>query len=196
VDGVAAVDDAVGGPAAPYGSTEDVAMTTIVLGPRPPELEAFLERRRRLGQDRHDEVWEGRYVVAPFAHSSHGIVQAEIAAALRGPARAAGLVVTVGFNLGVPDDFRVPDGGLHRTPPGTLYVDTAQLVVEVLSPDDQTFSKLDFYAAHGVRELLVADYEERSVRCFALQHGHEERRTSEVVPLAMTDLQAQIDWPS
>ena len=43
-------------------------MTTIVRGPRPPELEQLLERRRRSGADRLDEVWEGRYVVAPDPH--------------------------------------------------------------------------------------------------------------------------------
>ncbi len=54
-------------------------MTTIVLGPRPPELEAWLERRRRLGLDRRDEVWQGRYVVAPDPHSNHGEVQLMLA---------------------------------------------------------------------------------------------------------------------
>jgi len=44
-------------------------MTTIVRGLRPPELERLLERRRLSGSDRFDEVWEGRYVVAPDPHS-------------------------------------------------------------------------------------------------------------------------------
>jgi hypothetical protein len=34
---------------------------TVVLGPRRPELEALLERRRALGQDLFDEVWAGDY---------------------------------------------------------------------------------------------------------------------------------------
>ncbi len=40
-------------------------MRTVVLGPRPPELQALVERRRALGQDLHDEVWHGDYHVAP-----------------------------------------------------------------------------------------------------------------------------------
>jgi hypothetical protein len=36
-------------------------MTTVVLGDRPPELEALVKRRRKLGLDTHDEVWEGDY---------------------------------------------------------------------------------------------------------------------------------------
>lgn len=59
-------------------------MTTIALGPPPAELEDWLARRRRLGHNGHDEVWEGRHVAAPLAHSLHGSVQAALAAALRG----------------------------------------------------------------------------------------------------------------
>lgn len=170
-------------------------MTTIVLGPPPPELEQWLELRRQLGHDRHDEVWEGSYVVAPVAHSNHGVVQAALAIALGARARALGLVPTVCFNLGTPQDFRVPDGGLHRGVPGVLYVPTAELVVEVLSPDDETFAKLDFYTASGVRELLIADCEKRTVRCFHLQEARQDRAASDVLGLTMAELEAEIDWP-
>ncbi len=47
-------------------------MRTVVLGERPPELEALIDKRRRLGLDGHDEVWDGVYVMAPHAHSDHG----------------------------------------------------------------------------------------------------------------------------
>lgn len=125
-------------------------MRTVVLGERPIELESFLERRRALGQHRHDEVWEGDYHVAPHAHSDHGVVDVQLGALCVGLARGLGLVATTAFNLGEPGDFRVPDLGVHAARPGTLYVSTALVVVEVLSPDDETFEKLDFYAARGV----------------------------------------------
>ena len=169
-------------------------MTTIVRGPRPPELEQFLERRRRAGADRFDEVWEGRYVVAPDPHSNHGRVQLEIGLLLRSAARARGLHATTTFNLGRPDDYRIPDAGLLAGPAGVWH-ETAVLVVEVLSPDDMTFDKLDFYTAHGVRELLVVDWPTRSVRCFALQDGQVERDRSEVLDMTAADLVAAIDWP-
>lgn len=41
---------------------------TVVLGPRPQELVALIERRQALGLDTYDEVWEGTYHVAPAAH--------------------------------------------------------------------------------------------------------------------------------
>ncbi len=44
-------------------------MTTVLVGGVPPVLEQWLERRRRLGLDRRDEVWEGVLHVAPYAGS-------------------------------------------------------------------------------------------------------------------------------
>jgi Uma2 family endonuclease len=169
-------------------------MTTIVRGPRPPEIEQLLERRRRSGADRFDEVWEGRYVVAPDPHSNHGAVQGEIYALLKPAARRLGVRAAQTFNLGGPDDYRIPDAGLRPGPPG-VWQESAPLVVEVLSPEDMTFEKLDFYTAHGVLELLVVDWQDRSVRCFALQEGQVERDRSEVLGMTTAEVVAAIDWP-
>ena len=87
-------------------------MTTIVRGPRPPELEQLLERRRRSGADRFDEVWEGRYVVAPDPHAHHGTVMGELYALLKPAAGRLGLRALLTFNLGGPGDYRIPDAGL------------------------------------------------------------------------------------
>lgn len=169
-------------------------MTTIVRGRRPPELEAWLERRRVVGADRFDEVWEGRYVVAPDPHAHHGTVMGELYGLLKPVARRLGLQQVQTFNLGRPGDFRIPDAGLVPGPVGVWH-DTAVLVVEVLSPDDMTFDKLDFYTARGVQELLVVDWQQRSVRCFALQERQAERDRSEVLGLTTADLVAAVDWP-
>ncbi len=50
-----------------------------------------------------------------------------------------GLVPTGPFNLGAPDDYRVPDQGYHRTFPDDVLVTTVTVVVEVVSPDDETY---------------------------------------------------------
>ena len=47
---------------------------TVLLGEPPNVLAEWLERRRALGQDRFDEVWEGDYHVSPEARASHGDV--------------------------------------------------------------------------------------------------------------------------
>jgi Uma2 family endonuclease len=169
-------------------------MTTIVRGPRPPELEAYLERRRESGADRFDEVWAGVLVLAPDPHSAHGAVQAELAWLLKPVARRRGLLVTTTFNLGRPGDVRIPDAGLVPGPHGPWH-ETAVLVVEVLSPDDMTWQKLDFYTARGVQELLVVDPLERSVRCVALQEGQVERDRSEVLGMTTAEVVAAVDWP-
>ena len=169
-------------------------MTTIVRGPRPPELQAWLDKRRRLGLDGRDEVWEGRYVVAPEPHGNHGDVQLELGPVLKRAARRLGLRKAATFNLGGPDDFRIPDAGLLPGPLGVWH-DSAVLVVEILSPEDDTFAKLDFYTAHGVQELLVVDWRERTIRVFAMQDGQVERHRSEVLDMRTTELVAEVDWP-
>ncbi len=111
-------------------------------------------------------------------------------------AKAAGLIPGAAFNLDEVEDFRVPDGGYHRQRPGTLYVPTAAVLIEVLSPDDQTFARFDFYAAHGVDELLVADLETRTVRCWHLVDGrYVERPASALLDVEMATLVAELEWP-
>lgn len=89
--------------------------------------------------------------------------------------------------------LRVPPG-LIPWPAGTWH-DTAVLVVEILSPDDETFAKLDFYRRHGVSELLVADWRSRTVRCLALQEEPQERDRSDVLAMSTAQIEAQVDWP-
>lgn len=172
-------------------------MKTVVLGPRPHELETLIERRKALGLDTFDEVWEGTYHVAPAAHPAHGFVDHALAVLLDPYARAAGLVATGPFNLGAPDDYRVPDQGYHRTFPDEVWVTSAAVVVEVVSPDDETYAKFAFYAAHGVEEIVVADPGGRSVRCFRAEGGRfVEGAGSELLGVRADELSAGIDWPA
>lgn len=171
-------------------------MRTVVVGERPPELEALIRRRQELGQDGFDEVWEGEYHVAPNAHSDHGIVAAEVTSVLRPRAQAAGLVTSGPFNLGEPSDFRVPDGGFHRTRPGSLYVPEALVVLEVLSPDDETFRTFGFFARHGVQEVLVASPHEQTVRCWLRDgDGFREGADSSLLGVSTAALVDEVDWP-
>lgn len=171
-------------------------MRTLVLDPPPPQLEDLLEQRRRTGTDRHDEVWEGVYHVIPVAGIVHSLVAAQLAELLGAPARAGGLVVGAEFNLGGKDNYRVPDLGVHRDPQLAVWVPTAAIAVEILSPDDDTWKKLPFYAQHDVDELLIVDPPGRSVIWLALREGeYRPVDRSEILDLDASALTERIDWP-
>jgi Uma2 family endonuclease len=170
----------------------------LVRDPLPAEFEALLERRRRLGQDLLDEVWEGVYVMNPAPAERHGDIAQQLAVLLDGPAREAGLVPMVSiFNLGEPDDYRIPDGALHRERGNRVYVPTAPLVVEIVSPADDTREKIPFYAAHGVEELLIVNPEARSVQWLGLTAAREYApiERSRLIELSAAELAARVDWP-
>jgi len=168
---------------------------TVVLGER-PEVQAFLDRRRALGQDLFDEMWDGVYHVAPMAHSWHGYLGRVLAVVLEPYASAAGLVGTDPFNLGDPDDYRVPDRAFHRGIPSAVWVPTAAIVVEVISPDDETWAKFDFYARHGVDEICTADPMLGQLRWFVLAGDeYAEADGSPLLDVTVADLDGQIEWP-
>ncbi|MFN0026018.1 MAG: Uma2 family endonuclease [Acidimicrobiales bacterium] len=171
-------------------------MKTVVLGPPPTELKAFIERRQQLRLDLFDEVWEGCYHVVPAPHPSHGLVEDQLARILGRYADAAGLVGSGPFNLGGPDNYRVPDRGYHRVPPTTTWVPTVAIAVEVVSPHDETFEKFDFFAQHHVDELLIAEPETRQVRCWRLgEDTYTEVDHSGILGVTTGAITDQITWP-
>jgi Uma2 family endonuclease len=180
-------------------------MRTLLRDPLPAEVEALLERRRRLGLDHKDEVWEGVLHVVPVGSGEHASLGAQVKRLLASPAAASGLVVTDEFNLGdSKQSFRVPDGGLHRSSPHGVWIATAALVLEVLSPGDETWQKLPFYAAHHVDEVLIVDPDERSVHWLGrVANGahtgaggeYEPIARSALIELGPAELAQQIDWP-
>jgi Uma2 family endonuclease len=175
-----------------------LGVPTLVRAPYPVEFEALLDRRRQLGQDLFDEVWEGVYHMNPAPAEQHGDLAQQLAEILGPPARQAGLAPMISpFNLGEPDNYRVPDGGLRRDRSNRAYLPTAALVVEVASPGDETWEKLDFYAAHHVDELLIVDPEKRHMHWLGLQPSGEYRPLgrSKLIGLSAGELAAALDWP-
>jgi Uma2 family endonuclease len=173
-------------------------MPTLVLDPAPHELQALLERRKRSGLHRLDEVWEGVLHLVAAPSSEHAYIAQQLAVLLDRPARAAGLVPAMHeVNLGTSeDDFRVPDGALHREIPRSVWNATAPLVVEIASPGDESWQKLPFYAAHGVDEVLIVDPTERRVHWLALGDGeYREVEHNNLIDLGLAELAQRIDWP-
>jgi len=172
-------------------------MPTLVLGTPPPELEALLERRRRAGADRLDEVWEGVYHMVPAPSHANGDLESQLHAILRPLARQAGLTMTGQVNLGESEhDFRVPDGALHHPGAGGMWHPTAALVIEIVSPGDESWQKLPFYAKHNVDEVLIVQAPERTVAWLALGEGdYRPVQRSGLIELGPGGLAEQIDWP-
>lgn len=171
-------------------------MRTVVLGPRPEVLERLIEERRARGADLYDEVWEGEYHMSPAPSGPHAVLDDQVAVTLHPRAKVAGLVGSGPFNLGTKDDYRVPDRGYHRAPPKAAFASTAAIVVEILSPDDETFEKFEFYARHGVEEIFVVDQGDRSVSVFVRgETGFSPSQSSELLRATAAALAEGIEWP-
>lgn len=164
-------------PAGPLREPEHLPPLTIagmkaVLVDVPP---ALLEERRRIGADKADEMWDGVLHMVPPASALHQRVGARLFRLLAPLAEARGLVAFYETGLFRADnDYRVPDQ-LYVRP--ELVSDRgvegpADLLVEIRSPSDEIYDKIDWYAALGVRELLIVHPGERRVE---LLRGTEDR---------------------
>ncbi len=73
---------------------------------------------------------------------------------------------------------------------------TAAIVVELLSPDDETYEKLPFYAAHGVEEVWIIDAVARTLE-IRERAGDGWDQTDRNGPLGFTaaEVVALLDWP-
>lgn len=142
----------------------------VVRQPRQyPEIEELLAKRRRLGLDACDEVWEGVLHVSPPPHDAHGLVQGDVYFALQTQIRRYGLGrLRIGSGVRQPrsgrKNFRVPDltflrSDQHRSVVRRWIEVPVALVVEIRSPREVVRAKLPFYAARQVEEVLWIGWE-------------------------------------
>lgn len=134
--------------------------------------ESLLDQRRRLGLDVFDEVWEGVLHIVPPPPGEHQRLELELGSVLLAVSKRRGLVASNETGLFAADhDYRVPDIVVARLVNcSDRGVDgTAELVVELRSPGDESYEKLTWYAARGVAEMLVVD---PATRRFELYRNH------------------------
>ncbi|MBI3724549.1 Uma2 family endonuclease [bacterium] len=131
----------------------------------------LLAERRRQGNDRFDEMWEGVLHMVPPPNAPHQRRSADLFLALAPIAQARGLQPF--FETGLfrnADDFRQPDLMFvlpaHVSKRGT---DGAELVIEIHSPDDESREKLPFYARMKVKEVLLLHPETRAIELHVLR---------------------------
>jgi Uma2 family endonuclease len=145
-------------------------MRALLLEPDP----AWLEDRRRKGLDRLDEVWDGVLHVVPQPTTPHQRFESDLEYALRPVAKAHGLQtfhqiaiydpVKGEHNYRVPDVTIVAEGNTsERGVEGH-----AELVVEILSPNDESREKFGFYAQCQIPEYWIVDPKTRAIEVYAL----------------------------
>ncbi len=126
-----------------------------------PPLGEHIELRRLRGLDTYDEWWEGVYRIVTGPSPEHGALLDDLAELLGPLVRAAGLKSSAPANIGIDkQDCRVPDRAIYepdtpRTSPA--FLETALMVIEVLSPGERPQEKMPFYRAFGVQEYLEID---------------------------------------
>ncbi len=156
-------------------------MATALILDRDISAEIICERRER-GIDGFDEVWEGVYVVSPLANLEHQYIASSFTRILIEVVQDPGLGrVFGGANVSDRErdwnhNFRVPDVVVALNEGVARDCDThlcggPDFLVEVLSEDDKSYEKLEFYAAIGVRELLIVEPESRRLELFRLTGG-------------------------
>ena len=139
--------------------------------------EELLEERRRRGLDLRDEVWDGVLHMVSPPSSEHQRLGSRLLLAVAPVAERRGL--TALYETGVFDpvagtrDYRVPDLVFAR--PEHIsdrgIEGRAALVVEILSPGDESREKLPFYAAVGVEELWFVSPGDRLVEVYVARAG-------------------------
>lgn len=127
--------------------------------------ESMLDERRRMGLDGLDEMWSGVLHMVPPPGGPHQRMGAQLLLVL-GPL-AERRALQPHYEAGLfrtAEDYRVPDQMYCRAESlSERGAEGAELVVEILSPGDETNEKVDFYAGLGVREMLVVHPDDHRV---------------------------------
>lgn len=147
--------------------------------------QSILDWRRRTGADKFDEMWEGVLHMIPAPTVEHQEFEGALETWLRSQwAAATGGRVLHNVNVSGGDDwqedYRVPDLVLilpHHFDivRATHLHGPPSVVVEIRSPDDETYEKFDFYAALGVPEIWVVHRDTKVPELHELAEGAYRR---------------------
>lgn len=150
----------------------------------PPGL---LEERRRQGHDRYDEMWEGVLHMNAVPHGDHQDLAIQLGSWLLTHWRKRGSRKVfpernVSLPGGWPNDYRAPDivlttadrAGFDK---GTHIEGPPLVCVEIHSPHDEAYEKLEFYARLGVPEVWIIDRDTKAVDLFVLAPQHAEYKS-------------------
>ena len=148
----------------------------------PAERSQLIQRRRRRGLDRFDEVWDGVYVMSPLADDEHQEVSTNLASCFVNVITIPKLgKVRAGSNVsdriqGWKRNYRIPDvvvylNGTQAQRHGAFWLGGPDFAVEVVSQYDRSRQKFDFYAKVNTRELLIVDRYPWAIELYRLNEG-------------------------
>lgn len=153
--------------------------------------EEELAERRAKGFDRWDEMWEGVLHMTPAPSLEHQRMLDSLIEFLRRRIRETGRgSLFSGINVFRDTsvlDYRIPDltfvaaGREHVFHPDGVRGEGPDAVIEIRSPEDETYEKLPFYAALRVRDVIVVDRDSKTPEIFRLagaQYVAVQRDTS------------------
>ena len=148
-----------------------------------PVIEAEVRRLRACYPGvEYDEVWEGVTVVSPQPNMNHQRLAKRLMEALTAVVEGAGLGSVYGpVNVsdradGWTQNYREPDLSVYLAGNPAVEHDThmqggPDLLVEVISPGEDPYAKLDFYAEVGTREVLIVHRDPWAVELYRLAAG-------------------------
>jgi Uma2 family endonuclease len=131
---------------------------------------------------RWDEVWAGVLVMPPMPNNEHQRLVLKLCSVFSNlidwdagdcclpGANVSDREADWQFNYRVPDVLVIRAGG-RASDRGSHWVGGPDLIVEVISPGEEPYAKLDFYASIGVREVLVLQRDPCLLERFALRNG-------------------------
>jgi Uma2 family endonuclease len=135
-----------------------------------------LAHRRLVGLDRWDEMWDGVLHMTPAPSLEHQRILDEMIAFFTVRLRATGRGRLIsGINVfGAETNYRIPDltfvaaGREHVLHKDGVREGGPDAVIEIRSPDDESYEKFPFYAALGTREVIVIDRDTKRPEIYRL----------------------------
>jgi len=139
-------------------------------------IQQLVERRKKLGIDRWDEVWKGEWHLNPGPSIEHQRIVKGLLRILMEVVEDTGLgLVLQGVNVADPSrgllDFRIPDisivlQGSRAQIQETFIAGGPDMLIEIRSPGDETYEKLPWYGEQGVREVFILDRDTKRVELY------------------------------
>jgi len=139
--------------------------------------EPLLDERRRLGLDGLDELWNGVLHMVPPPSFVHQTIGSELTGFLKPRLAVRGIKMLHDTGVFRPGsrgrDYRVPDLVFFPADRPELVSERgiegpALCVVEIRSPEDETYEKMPFYAELGIGEMIVIEPRKRAVELYRL----------------------------